>query len=194
MPTSRQPGLRSACGIHAILNELGARQLGTPCAHTHGEAIKHHRWEQERKMLRAAFNHKNDGLALKLEGRLVGAWAVEVKSLLSRHFVSKGLLVDVSEITYIDSVGEQLFLWLRDLQAKFVAETCYARDVCERLQLDLNETLKEKETLADACRQRPRCFPRKHQCPLPPQKAAEHALERTERITKTSLNVEPEKP
>jgi hypothetical protein len=95
-------------------------------------------------MLRAAFSHENDGLALKLEGRLVGAWAVQVKSLLSRHFVSKGLLVDVSEVTYIDSVGEQLFLWLRDLQAKFVAETCYARDVCERLQLDLKRDLKGK--------------------------------------------------
>jgi len=91
---------------------------------------------RNRKMLRAAFSHKNDGQALKLEGRLVGAWAVQVKSLLSRHFVSNGLLVDVSEVTYVDSVGEQLLLWLRDLQAKFAAETCYARGVCERLQLD----------------------------------------------------------
>ena len=91
---------------------------------------------RNRKMLRAAFSHKNDGQALKLEGRLVGAWAVQVKSLLSRHFVSNGLLVDVSEVTYVDSVGEQLLLWLRELQAKFAAETCYARGVCERLQLD----------------------------------------------------------
>ena len=88
-------------------------------------------------MLRAAFTRENNGLALKLEGRLVGAWAVQVKSLLSRHFVSNGLLVDVSEVTYVDSVGEQLLLWLRGLQAKFAAETCYARDVCARLQLDL---------------------------------------------------------
>jgi hypothetical protein len=119
-------------------------------------------------MLRAAFSHKNDGLVLKLEGRLVGAWAVQVKSLLSRHFVSNGLLVDVTEVTYVDSVGEQLFLWLRDLQAKFVAETCYARDVCERLQLDLKRDLKEKETLTGASCQRPRCFPRKPQCPSSP--------------------------
>lgn len=88
-------------------------------------------------MLRAAFSHKNRGLMLKLEGRLVGAWAVQVKSLLARHFVSNGLLVDVSEVTYVDSVGEQLLVWLRDLHAAFVAETYYARDVCERLRLDL---------------------------------------------------------
>ena len=88
-------------------------------------------------MLRAAFSHKNDGLTLKLQGRLVGAWAVEVKSLVARHFVPNGLLVDLSEVTYVDSVGEQLLLWLRDSQAKFVAETCHARDICERLQLAL---------------------------------------------------------
>jgi hypothetical protein len=88
-------------------------------------------------MLRAGFTHKNDCLELKLEGRLVAAWAVQVKSLVSRHFVSNGLLVDMSEVTYVDSVGEQLLLWLRDLQAEFVAESCYAREVCERFHLTL---------------------------------------------------------
>jgi len=88
-------------------------------------------------MLRAEFTHKNNDRELKLEGRLVEAWAVQVKSFVSRHFVPKGLLVDMSEVTYVDSVGEQLLLWLRDLQAEFVAESCYARDVCERLQLTL---------------------------------------------------------
>jgi len=86
-------------------------------------------------MLRAEFDRRSNGLALKLEGRLVGAWAVQVKSLVSRHFVPYGLLVDMSEVTYVDSVGEQLLLWLRDLQAEFVAESCYARDMCERLHL-----------------------------------------------------------
>jgi len=86
-------------------------------------------------MLRAEFDRKSNGLALKLEGRLVAAWAVQVKSLLSRHFVPNGLSVDMSEVTYVDAVGEQLLLWLRDLQAEFVAESCYARDMCERLQL-----------------------------------------------------------
>ena len=86
-------------------------------------------------MLRAEFDRRKNGLALKLEGRLVTAWAVQVKFLLSRHFVPNGLLVDMSEVTYVDSVGEQLLLWLRDLQAEFVAESCYARDMCERLHL-----------------------------------------------------------
>jgi len=86
-------------------------------------------------MHRAEFDHRSNGLALKLEGRLVAARAVQLKSLLSRHFIPYGLIVDMSEVRYVDSVGEQLLLWLRDLQAKFVAEGCYARDVCERLHL-----------------------------------------------------------
>jgi len=101
-------------------------------------------------MIRAKFIQRNEGRALKLEGRLVGAWAVQVKSLLSRHFVSHGFLVDVSEVTYVDSVGEQLLVWLGDLRAKFVAETGYARNVCEKLQLDLQG----KETLMGLSRQR----------------------------------------
>jgi hypothetical protein len=36
-------GLRSVCGIEPAINEIAARQLGTPCAHTHGEAIEHGR-------------------------------------------------------------------------------------------------------------------------------------------------------
>jgi len=34
---------RSACGICVIINELAARQLGTPYAHTDGDAIEHGR-------------------------------------------------------------------------------------------------------------------------------------------------------
>jgi hypothetical protein len=86
-------------------------------------------------MLRAEFYQSNTPPSLKLDGRLVGAWAVQVKSLIARHFTPNGLLVDMSELTYVDSVGEQLLVWLRGLHATFIAETCYARDLCDRLDL-----------------------------------------------------------
>ncbi len=88
-------------------------------------------------MLRAELHHRDNGLVLKLEGRLVSAWAVQVKSLVARHFVTNGFLVDMSEVTYVDSAGEQLLIWLPALQAEFVAETCCARNICERLHLPL---------------------------------------------------------
>ena len=104
-------------------------------------------------MLRAEFDQKDRHSALKLEGRLVDAWAVQVKSLLSRHFVSSGLLVDISEVSYVDSIGEQLLLWLRELQAKFVAESSYTRDICERLHLTLHQCPRRPtRTVSEECR------------------------------------------
>jgi hypothetical protein len=90
-------------------------------------------------MLRAEFLHTDDVLTIRLEGRLVSAWAAQVKSLISRNVVPAGFLVDVSDVTYVDSTGEQLLIWLSALRAVFVAQTCYAHDVCERLHLTLKE-------------------------------------------------------
>ena len=88
-------------------------------------------------MLRAEFHKLADVLILELEGRLVGEWAVQVKSLAANCSSPRSLVVNLSEVTYVDSVGEQLLVWLATFQAKFIAETCYARDVCERLHLTL---------------------------------------------------------
>jgi len=86
-------------------------------------------------MLRAEFHQLTNGLILKLEGRLVGEWAVQVESLVANCSSATSLAVDLSEVTYVDSVGEQLLILLCTLHAKFIAETCYARDVCEQLHL-----------------------------------------------------------
>ncbi|HYB67122.1 MAG TPA: hypothetical protein VEC43_02245 [Candidatus Acidoferrales bacterium] len=90
-------------------------------------------------MVRAQFHKSNGNLALTLEGGLESAWALQVKTLVSRRFVPNGLLVDMSSVTSVDSIGKQLLLWLNDLHAQFVAETCYARDICQQLHLKLNE-------------------------------------------------------
>lgn len=108
---------------------------------------------KETTMLRAEFDQRKKPVELKLEGRLVGPWAVQVKSLVSRHFVAAGLLVDISEVTYVDSVGEQLLCWLRDLHASFVAETCYARDLCERLHLMMQQCPhRASQAVSEECR------------------------------------------
>ena len=36
-------GFRSVWGMEPAINEITARQLGTPCAHTHDEASEHGR-------------------------------------------------------------------------------------------------------------------------------------------------------
>jgi len=69
-----------------------------------------------------------------MEGRLVGDWAEQARPLLTEGVVPKGLIVDLTEVTYVDSVGEQLLNWLSSVSAEFVAENIYA-GVCERLHL-----------------------------------------------------------
>ena len=45
------------------------------------------------------------------------------------------LVVDLTEVMYIDGIGEDVLLLFKRLGAQFVAETSYSRDVCERLRL-----------------------------------------------------------
>ena len=86
-------------------------------------------------MFRAELNRFSDGSLMKMEGRLVGDWANEVKSLLARGPVPKGIIVDLTEVSYVDAVGEQVLIWLSSLGARFVAKAVYAAATCKRLNL-----------------------------------------------------------
>jgi len=39
-----------------------------------------------------------------MEGRLIGEWAEQAKSLITKDSVPKGLIVDLTDVTYVDSV------------------------------------------------------------------------------------------
>ena len=47
------------------------------------------------------------------------------------------LVVDLTEITFIDSVGEEVLVFLGRFGAEFVAQTSYTLEICERLHLRL---------------------------------------------------------
>ncbi len=88
-------------------------------------------------MLRVEFQNAPDTLILRMEGRLVGTFAEEVRKLVARCSIPWKLVVDMSEVTFVDTVGEQVLAWLGRIGARFVAESSYPRDVCERLNLSL---------------------------------------------------------
>src|SRR3974390_288095 len=90
-------------------------------------------------MFRAQINQLASGPTLKMEGSLVGDWAQEVKSLVTNGPVPKGLIVDLTDVSYIDSVGEQVLAWLASVGASFLAKTVYVASVCERLELPLHD-------------------------------------------------------
>ena len=86
-------------------------------------------------MFRAEILWLANGPTLKMEGRLVGEWAEQARYLVTTDVVPKGLIVDLTEVSYVDSAGERLLSWLGSVGAGFVASGVYAPAVCERLGL-----------------------------------------------------------
>src|ERR1700693_3798686 len=88
-------------------------------------------------MLRVETQELDGALICRLEGRFTGKGAEEVRTLVTRCDSKLELVVDLTEVMFIDATGEEVLLFVRRLGAQFVAETSYSRDVCERLDLPL---------------------------------------------------------
>ncbi len=88
-------------------------------------------------MLRAEMQDSEKVLILRLEGRLAGRDAEHVRVLLTQCNIQSGLVVDLTEVIFIDPAGEATLSFCRRLGGKFVAEDAYMRDVCQRLGLPL---------------------------------------------------------
>jgi hypothetical protein len=92
-------------------------------------------------MFRAEIHRVANGPTLKMEGRLTGAWAEQARSLVTNDVVPTGLIVDLTDVSYVDQVGEELLNWLGSIGARFVATNVYATGVCERLHLPVLQKL-----------------------------------------------------
>jgi anti-anti-sigma regulatory factor len=88
-------------------------------------------------MLRVETQESVDALIFRLEGRFTGEGAEHVRTLATRCDNEMKLVIDLTEVLFIDALGEGVLFFLKRLGAQFVAETSYSRDVCERLQLPL---------------------------------------------------------
>ena len=86
-------------------------------------------------MLRVQTQESDGALICRLEGRFAGKGAEEVRTLVTRCDNKLELVVDLTDVLFIDAIGEDVLLLANRLGAQFVAETSYSRDVCERLQL-----------------------------------------------------------
>jgi anti-anti-sigma factor len=88
-------------------------------------------------MLRVEMNSLDHMVILKLEGRLTGEGADHVRTLVTRCPAHMKLMIDLTDVTFIDSVGEEALSFFRRFGGEFVAKTSYSLDICERLQLPL---------------------------------------------------------
>ena len=86
-------------------------------------------------MLRVEIRDSADILILRLEGRFTGDDATHTRTLTARFATREKLLVDLTEVVFIDAVGEEVLSILGQFGAEFVAPNSYVLDVCERLNL-----------------------------------------------------------
>jgi len=88
-------------------------------------------------MLRVETQDSANTLSLKLEGRFTGDDADHTRTLTTRCRAGMRLVVDLTDVTFIDSVGEGVLSFFGRFGAEFIAQTSYSLDVCERLHLHL---------------------------------------------------------
>jgi len=86
-------------------------------------------------MLRVEIRDSADTLILELEGRFTGRDAEHARTLTSLFAAREKLFVDLTEIVFIDAVGEEVLSFFGQFGAEFVAPNSYVLDVCERLNL-----------------------------------------------------------
>jgi len=86
-------------------------------------------------MQRAELQDFTNATMLRLEGRLVGSWANSVLAMARTCPFTTRLLVDLTDVSYVDASGEEVLKSLAAIGAEFAAESCYSRDIRERLVL-----------------------------------------------------------
>jgi hypothetical protein len=86
-------------------------------------------------MLRVEICDSAETLILRLVGRFTGNDAEYTRTLATRLAAREKLLVDLTEVVFVDAAGEEVLSFLGRFGAEFVAPNSYALDVCERLNL-----------------------------------------------------------
>ncbi len=92
-------------------------------------------------MLRAELRDASNTAWLRLQGRFVGAQTEQVRALVVRcNTLFLKLVVDLSDVTFVDAGGEDLLLWLACIGAQFVANRPHSLHLCRRVRLPLLKT------------------------------------------------------
>ena len=88
-------------------------------------------------MLRVEYHDAENTVTMRLEGRFVKEFAQDARDLVTRCKIPLRLVVNLSDVMFVDAIGEEVLLWLARIGGEFVAENCYPLHVCERLHLPM---------------------------------------------------------
>jgi hypothetical protein len=91
-------------------------------------------------MFRVEMHHGANALVMQIQGQLSGDYAEYTRTLVTHSNTGTRLVVDLTEITFADSGGEEVLSFFGRVGAEFIADNAYSRDLCERLQLPLTRT------------------------------------------------------
>jgi len=91
----------------------------------------------EMEMFRMDFRELPNSICVRIEGRFVGDFAEHARLLIAHSKTPSRFVADLSEVTYVDSVGEEVLTWFKEIGVRFTADSAYSRDVCDRLQLPI---------------------------------------------------------
>jgi hypothetical protein len=86
-------------------------------------------------MLRVEILDSADSMKLRLEGRFTGEDAEQTRLLTTRCRNGTRLVVDLTDVEFIDAVGEDVLSFFGRFGAEFIVPTSYTLDICERLNL-----------------------------------------------------------
>jgi hypothetical protein len=91
-------------------------------------------------MFRVEMHDGANALVMKIEGQLSGNYAEYTRTLMTHCNTELPLVVDLTDVTFVDSVGEGVLSFFGRVGAEFIADNVYSRDLCERLKLPLART------------------------------------------------------
>ncbi len=99
-------------------------------------------------MLRVEMHDGDGTLTIRLYGRLSAEYADDIRNLLTSCNPETRLVVDLTEITFVDAVGEEvLSLFGQQSGGEFIADNVYAKSLCERLQLPLAHSRRRRREI-----------------------------------------------
>ncbi len=88
-------------------------------------------------MLRISVETGSDTVSLKLQGKLAGPWVDELERSWYRATVDsqgRSMVVDLSEVTFIDAEGKKLLTWMFQQGAELRASDCMNKSVVEEIR------------------------------------------------------------
>ena len=121
-------------------------------------------------MLRMEFYELPDSMKMRMEGRFVRDFAEHARTLIGDSKLPSKLIVDLSDVNFVDAVGEEVLLWFKEIGLTFIAESAYSSDVCERLLLPIESKRPSPQHRRNRTRGRAhRCRPSNEQTEVPIQ-------------------------